>query len=175
MTKQEEETGKVSFTFPTNHNDHPGGDDLGNQKEEEDEFFGNQEEDDDENHGGNDFGALGRHESRAKDRDLAAIGYFESYDETKDSRIQEGFEAGYRQTFDASLRVGELFGQWMAQAEFLDDDDDDNHEAVKQQSSTLSRRLHEFLVAFQSGSIDPTMVQESLEALEEEMKQARIE
>ena len=26
MTKQEEETGKVSFTFPTNHNDHPGGD-----------------------------------------------------------------------------------------------------------------------------------------------------
>jgi len=192
MTNQgeEDDTGKSFVTSPTTtHNDHPPGgggdddDDIDKEEEEPgDEFFGNQEnaDDHDHDHEEDEFGALGRHETRAHRRDVAALGYVESYDDTKEVRLQEGFEAGYRQTFDASLRVGDLFGQWMARAELLDDNNNDNdkdnqQDAIKQQSSTISRRLHEFLIAFQRGSIDPTVVQESLAALEEEMKQARIE
>jgi hypothetical protein len=175
MTKQNENerTGKGLFMSSTKHND----DDAGNEEEEEDddddEFFGSQEDDDACGTGGNGYGALGQHETLAKDRDLATIGYFESYDETKEERVQEGFEAGYQQTFEASRRVGELFGQCMAHAEFSHNNH--NKEAVKRQSLRISRHLHEFLTAFQRGSDDPTFVKESLAALEEEMSQARIE
>ena len=175
MTKQNENerTGKGLFMSSTKHND----DDAGNDDEEEvDEFFGSQEDDDACGPGGNGYGALGQHETLAKDRDLATIGYFESYDETKEERVQEGFEAGYQQTFEASRRVGELFGQCMAHAEFLEDSHNNrSKEAVKRQSLMISRHLHEFLTAFQSGSDDPTVVKESLAALEEEMSQVRIE
>jgi hypothetical protein len=132
--------------------------------DDDDDFFGSQQDDTD------DFGALAQHETLAKERDLAAIGYFESYDENKDERLQDGFEAGYRQTFDVSTRIGEIFGQMIAHAEF-----EDNDKALEQ-SSRISQRLHDFLTAFQNGANDPNVnVMESIAGLEDEMLKASIE
>ena len=129
--------------------------------EDDDDFFGSQQDDT------NDFGALAQHETLAKERDLAAIGYFESYDENKDERLQDGFEAGYRQAFDISMRIGEVFGQMIAHAEFEDDD------TALEQSSGISQRLHHFLTAFQNGANDPNVnVMESMAALEEDISKA---
>lgn len=83
------------------------GDSFGNQEEDsEDDFFGNQEDDDD-----NEFGALGQQEDLAKQAELKKIGFLESYDTTKESRLQEGFEVGYREIYDLAVLAGETLGK----------------------------------------------------------------
>ena len=44
------------------------------------------------------------------------LGYHETYERTKDIRLQEGFEAGFRENFDVAMRVGELLGRAAMQA-----------------------------------------------------------
>jgi len=39
------------------------------------------------------------------------IGFLDAFDESKDERLQQGFEDGYRETFDVSLRVGKQLGR----------------------------------------------------------------
>lgn len=134
--------------------------------EEDDDFFGNQDGEDD------DFGALTRQDHLAKEHELKTIGYFESYDDTKEERLQEGFEAGYKETFGVASRIGELYGQMIIDSELEKDDQ------AKEKSRVTSQRLHDFLKKIQNGQTEDsssgtTSVKESLELLEEELCRAR--
>jgi hypothetical protein len=131
---------------------------------DEDEFFGSQDDE-------GEFGALGQHDDLAKDHALKTIGYFESYDETKDILLQEGFEAGYRETYDAALRVGKLFGKLSAETQLLSGK---TTESESKQSSEAARRLHEFLTEFQNRPKNVEVnAKESIELLEQELSRSK--
>mmetsp|Transcript_2221 Transcript_2221/g.3380 ORF Transcript_2221/g.3380 Transcript_2221/m.3380 type:complete len:149 (-) Transcript_2221:20-466(-) len=77
----------------------------------EDDFFGNQSDDEDSAckvplaHG-----SLLKHESQAQEENYRNIGYHEAYDENKEIKLQEGFEAGYRDTMEDARKLGALLG-----------------------------------------------------------------
>ena len=124
----------------------------------DDEFFGSQTEDEAE------FGALCQHENLAKGNEFQTLGYFESYDETNEILLQEGFETGYRQTFEAALRLGKHFGKLSAQNELVAVDN-------APESSDTASRLHAFLAKFQNRptNMDLSNAKESIELLEQEL------
>lgn len=83
------------------------------KKDKDDEFFGDLSEESEK--------LVNPKEERERDSLLAAesaaaqerfriIGYHEAYDKTKDEKLQEGFEAGYRESFDTAYRIGEMLG-----------------------------------------------------------------
>lgn len=82
---------------------------------DDDEFFGDQEDLDDDDYGG----LLGEREHLARQNELHNVGYLESYEEHKETRLQEGFQTGYKESFEASLRIGKLLGQTTAPAQLL--------------------------------------------------------
>lgn len=55
-------------------------------------------------------------ESTAIERQFRNLGFHEAFEEYKDSLLQEGFEAGYRETFEAAVRLGHLLGKVTAKA-----------------------------------------------------------
>ena len=124
----------------------------------DDDFFGSQEE------GKSEFGALCQHENLAKGNEFQTLGYFESYDETNEILLQEGFETGYRQTFEAALRLGKHFGKLSAQNELVAVDN-------APESSDTASRLHAFLAKFQNRptNMDLSNAKESIELLEQEL------
>jgi hypothetical protein len=99
-----------------------------------DEFFGvDEDEDKVEAHEGscsrsddlylrNDDLRSGFHlaESAAIEQRFHTIGYHEAYDQSNEVRLQEGFENGYRDTYDASCRIGELLGKVIMQSKLLE-------------------------------------------------------
>lgn len=112
--------------------------------EAHDEFFGDQDED-------GDFGKLGRHEDHARNEQLKTIGYLESFDETKDSLLQPGFEAGYRETYEVSKSLGKNLGRMIAEHQLLVGIDAIHTTPSDSiQSAAVSRRIHEFLSQFQN-------------------------
>ena len=57
------------------------------------------------------FGGLAAAESRALEERFRKIGYHEGYDAAKETKLQEGFEAGYKETFALSKQIGALLGK----------------------------------------------------------------
>jgi hypothetical protein len=151
-----------------------------NVEDDEDDFFGNQDDDDDEpvehdeqEHYGNEFGALAEREHQARGTELRTIAYVESYDETKEARLQDGFEAGYQETFDVATRIGVLLGKATAatKTKLL------NHEPVSLSSSdddsapTAARQVRAFLTKFEARPKEETSdAKQELENLEEDVK-----
>ena len=91
--------------------------------DEDDEFFGNQDESDEE-HG--DAGettfassGLALHESRAREERLKTVGYLDAYDANKEILLQEGFEQGYRESFECAVRIGRCLGEASAMAKLI--------------------------------------------------------
>mmetsp|Transcript_2844 Transcript_2844/g.5131 ORF Transcript_2844/g.5131 Transcript_2844/m.5131 type:complete len:164 (-) Transcript_2844:55-546(-) len=78
--------------------------------EEEDDFFGSQEEEDGHTVYQNEFGTMAEREFLAKENELKKIGFLDAYDENKEVRLQEGFEAGVIETFDSAVRIGKILG-----------------------------------------------------------------
>lgn len=78
--------------------------------DEDDEFFGEDE--------GSDCG-LAEHEAHALDAHYQNVGYLEAYEHCKESRLQDGFEAGYRDTYEISFRLGQLLGQLTAKVTLI--------------------------------------------------------
>ena len=76
----------------------------------EDEFFGNQSDEDSTCKVPLAHGSLPKHESQAQEENYRNIGYHEAYDENKEIKLQEGFEAGYRETFEDARKLGALLG-----------------------------------------------------------------
>ena len=105
-------------------------------------------------------GGLAGHETRANEAAFRKMGYLEAYDATKEERLQEGFEAGYRETVDVAtsvgLRLGRLVGRTAAvagaastgsQGKYGDDTtggdgddncDDDNDERVEKEAAAAA-------------------------------------
>ena len=134
--------------------------------DDNDEFYGNQDDDDDADHHHGEFGSLGHHEILAKNRELQTIGYMQSFDETKEIRLQQGFEGGYRDTYTVSKALGEAFGKLVTEAEFLGNQQEDGTTT----SPELSFRLHEFLTQFQNRPADCEFNgKESIELLHQEL------
>mmetsp|Transcript_3257 Transcript_3257/g.5932 ORF Transcript_3257/g.5932 Transcript_3257/m.5932 type:complete len:193 (-) Transcript_3257:541-1119(-) len=103
--------------------------------EEEDDFFGDQEDDEtfDSPHVGmNDRVArienpqqatsrpttssstttgLAMRDAKATEEQMRNIGYLEAYEDSKELRLQAGFEAGYRETVEAAMRIGQRLGE----------------------------------------------------------------
>jgi len=69
---------------------------------DDDDFFG----DDDDEHD-----QLSEKEMQAQQQDFHKLGYLEAFDESKEHRLQEGFEVGYQQAFGVSVRIGELLAE----------------------------------------------------------------
>eukprot|EP00978_Attheya_sp_CCMP212_P042199 scaffold253044_cov41-Attheya_sp.AAC.1 len=101
-------------------------------EEEEDDFFGDQEDDEtfDSPHVGmNDRVArienpqqatstispnttgLAMRDAKATEEQMRNVGYLEAYEDSKEIRLQAGFEAGYRETVEAAMRIGQRLGE----------------------------------------------------------------
>ena len=72
----------------------------------------------DNNNNGNNDGlsirtqsTLSKYEERSQEKRFHNLGYHEAYDEHKDSKLQIGFEDGYKQNFESSIEIGKLLGQ----------------------------------------------------------------
>ena len=128
----------------------------------DDEFFGNQ----DILANNDEFGALEQRERRAREESLKTVGFVESYDDAKDVRLQEGFEVGYRETYDVALRLGTVLGKEAVQ-NLLSNSSGANETSLPQQTDTMARQVREFLNNFERRSSDDNLDQatESLEML----------
>ena len=50
-------------------------------------------------------------ESNAVARRFQTMGYHEAYDAHQEDRLQEGFESGYKESFEDSLAIGNMVGR----------------------------------------------------------------
>lgn len=91
-----------------------------NAENDDDEFFGSSAEDERigrictdgfEVHCG-----LAQAEIHALEERHKIIGFHETYDAAKESALQPGFEAGYRDHFEVSQRIGEMIGRLVMNA-----------------------------------------------------------
>jgi flagellar biosynthesis/type III secretory pathway protein FliH len=77
---------------------------------------------------------------------MKKIAFLQSYDQTSESRIQEGFEAGYQETFDSAFRIGLLLGELATSEKFKQDKTTD---ATQSSSLEASRQVRTFVTSFQ--------------------------
>jgi hypothetical protein len=68
------------------------------------------------------------------------IGYHETYDAAKESALQSGFEAGYRDHFDVSRRIGVLIGRLVMDAKRKESQDQCDH------SNEVSKNIQALLL-----------------------------
>ena len=71
----------------------------------------NGDADDDEFFGSQDDCNMALHEVNAKNNEIKNIGFLNAYDEFKESRLQEGFEKGYLESFEIGKMIGEMIGE----------------------------------------------------------------
>lgn len=128
----------------------------------DDEFFGDLTGDD---HAGIDVGreenpqqagvakvvdGLAGHEQRAGEETYRNMGFLEAFDAAKELRLQDGFEAGYRETVGASTRIGHILGSLAVQAIAADfsvprDDHDKSSSKETAQSKSAAILVRSFL------------------------------
>lgn len=109
--------------------------------DDDDEFFGNQEEGDDEF-----FGGLDKFELRSKEEEVKKLAFLQSYDQTAEARVQEGFEAGYQETFDSAFRIGRILGELAATARLQKNG---KTEGKTSTSLEAGRQVRQFVTSFQ--------------------------
>ncbi|GKY93055.1 hypothetical protein MPSEU_000273800 [Mayamaea pseudoterrestris] len=82
----------------------------------DDEFFGHLHDQDTDNVVTNNIASVDLEvaEASAVQRQFHTLGFHEAYEDAKDSLLQEGFETGYRQNFEAAVRIGQLLGEFTA-------------------------------------------------------------
>lgn len=83
---------------------------------DDDEFFGQDDSSGPDDVGGGDTnldnsGGLALAESRALEERFRKLGFHEGYDAAKETMLQEGFEAGYKETFSIAQEIGALLGK----------------------------------------------------------------
>jgi hypothetical protein len=133
---------------------------LYSQREDDDEFFGN----DDEAYQAEFRPGLETHEDRAKEEEYRNIGYLEAFETNKEARLQEGFEAGYRETFDAALRIGELLGQSTFPSKLS------NNVQTEATATSTARYVRDFLERYETTATSTSNATTELEQLERGVK-----
>ncbi|CAJ1929054.1 unnamed protein product [Cylindrotheca closterium] len=86
--------------------------DPGFDNDDDDDFFGNQSDDGDE------YGNLGKHELISQQDEIEKVAFLQAYDDHAESRLQEGFEAGYQESFATAYRIGKMMGKHMTMERF---------------------------------------------------------
>ena len=78
------------------------------EKNQEDEFFGDQDEQNDHT---TPHGAMGQHDLQSEHAKRHNLSYHESYDQSKELKLQDGFENGYRTFLPNAQEIGTLLGK----------------------------------------------------------------
>jgi hypothetical protein len=78
------------------------------EKNQDDEFFGDQDEHDDHT---TPHGAMGQHDLQSEHAKRHNLSYHESYDQSKELKLQDGFEKGYRTFLPNAQEIGTLLGK----------------------------------------------------------------
>jgi hypothetical protein len=78
---------------------------------DDDDFFGNDDDDDDD---------MAQRDIRAMQTRLQNIAYLDALEATKEIRLQEGFEAGYKDVYEVAGRLGEQLGRLVAKAKITE-------------------------------------------------------
>lgn len=86
--------------------------DAGYDDDDDDDFFGSQNDETDA------YGDLGTYELKSKQNEIEKISYLQAYDDHAESRLQDGFEAGYRESFATAYRIGQTMGKQMTLERF---------------------------------------------------------
>mmetsp|Transcript_17088 Transcript_17088/g.41576 ORF Transcript_17088/g.41576 Transcript_17088/m.41576 type:complete len:150 (+) Transcript_17088:26-475(+) len=81
--------------------------------DDDDDFFGSQDNDD-----GDEYGNLGKYEVKSKQDEIEKVAFLQAYDDHAESRLQEGFEAGYQESFATAYRIGQMMGKHMTLERF---------------------------------------------------------
>ena len=95
-------------------------DDMANKSNVQDDFFGDCDDhgavngslDDTAHQSVDQYGELSIRDSVATERQYFVIGYHETYDECYEASLQNGFDDGYRNNYNAALHLGNLLGQY---------------------------------------------------------------
>lgn len=124
------------------------------KQDEEDEFFGNDDSDNEV-----DFMAL--QEGKAAERNLQTTAYLDAFDEHKEARLQQGFEAGYREVHALAHQLGERLGKLVARAKIQG----------TTEAQIAAGRYREVLSDINKGSVSNEDVKRRLLELEDEMSQ----
>jgi hypothetical protein len=80
------------------------------------------------------------YESRATGEKFRNMGFLETFEHAKEIQLQQGFEAGYRRTFDVSMRIGEILGRASA-SKFQASANDESSTELQEISSEILSRL----------------------------------
>jgi hypothetical protein len=111
----------------------------------DDDFFGDDED------------ALPDLDARAHEQQYRNIGYLEAFDESKEQKLQQGFDDGYRSTLYESVKLGELLA-----------------EAALQGDTSTVKRIKQFLENMVRREQRPSVTQEELRQLHDEIKALRV-
>lgn len=121
--------------------------------EENDDFFGEQlDEDSNVSPSGVDEietekarRGLNEHENRAGEENYRNVGYLDAFEQSKEVRLQDGFEAGYREVIKDSSDLGYKFGRIAIKSYLSPVRDSKLHDSshqVKQLLTTYDKELH---------------------------------
>ena len=137
------------------------------QQQEEDDFFGS--EDDDTKlrrctDGHELDSGLAVAESSATNERFRNLGYHEAYDATKDVRLQEGFDNGYKDAYEVSSRIGELLGRAMIQSKL-------GKGKNKDRISNAAKLIRSVLTDVERDNEDSIKTCKDLEVLEQSIKE----
>ena len=136
--------------------------------------------------GGGGGGGLAGHETRSNEAAFHKMGYLEAYDATKEERLQEGFEVGFREAADHAhsigRRLGRLVGRTAAASATGGDDEDGTRSKGDQQvkrdadavaSKLVARTIRAFLDEQMTQQSDAVSADESLKELQDLEKMVR--
>lgn len=129
-----------------------------NDDDGDDEFFGAQDEEDD-----GDFGDMAKHEIQARHHQLRISGYLEAFDDSKEELLQEGFEAGFLETFELGKSLGLMLGKAATQSKLAP-----NKSKEETSSQVANQLVHKFFAGDFQANRDPSTVGEDLSRLLEE-------
>ena len=142
----------------------------------DDEFFGSQEEynDDEQQQPCESFGDMGKHDQRAKHHELKTAGFHDAFDESKEEQLQEGFEAGFLESFEAGRAIGQLLGRASTTAILMHASSSSQATTATEATTattttTTSRRTSELVHIFFANEFqtnrDPGIVRDDLDRL----------
>lgn len=114
-----------------------------------DEFFGEDEE-------GEGADSLAKMDARAQDARFHNLGFHEAFEQAKETRLQEGFEAGYKQAFERAQKLGKQLGDLSAQSVLCSGEEGERKGPLLTKVST---RIHDYLQDLNNPS-HPSSVEE---------------
>lgn len=95
---------------------------------------------------------LSRAETAATAKQYQAIGYHETFEESRDCCLQEGFDKGYRDSFDIAVQIGEKVGRALASLRLRHDSDP----ATQAMERSMFELTHRYLTSEEFNNVDNT-------------------